>query len=140
MTRITPQGKFFPSTRKLRLGKPRLGLTWRSKRRLPRRSPQGEGGPSTRKLRLGKPRLGLTCRIKRRLPRRSPQGEGGPSTRKQNSIPSEPMAEESLIHVRFPGVVCDQQHPVSDSRAEGPVARFEGGVRRDPAAPAARRY
>jgi|ERR1700733_13827986 putative endonuclease len=31
--------------RKLRLGKPRPGLSERSKRRLPRRSPKGEDGP-----------------------------------------------------------------------------------------------
>jgi predicted GIY-YIG superfamily endonuclease len=31
--------------RKLRLGKPRAGLSLRSKRRLPRRSPKGEDGP-----------------------------------------------------------------------------------------------
>src|SRR5580704_3578747 len=36
------------SLRELRLGKPAQSLSWRSERRLPRRSPKGEGGLSPR--------------------------------------------------------------------------------------------
>src|SRR5579863_2629182 len=42
---IPPGSTSLRLLRKLRLGKPRLALSWRSKRRLPRRSPEGEGGP-----------------------------------------------------------------------------------------------
>jgi hypothetical protein len=42
---IPPGSTSLRLLRKLRLGKPRRGPSWRSKRRLPRRSPKGEDGP-----------------------------------------------------------------------------------------------
>jgi hypothetical protein len=42
---IPPGSTSLRLLRKLRLGKPRRGLSSRSKRRLPRRSPKGEDGP-----------------------------------------------------------------------------------------------
>jgi putative endonuclease len=42
---IPPGSTSLRLLRKLRLGKPRPSLSWRSKRRLPRRSPEGEDGP-----------------------------------------------------------------------------------------------
>src|SRR5216684_3992719 len=42
---IPPGSTSLRLLRKLRLGKPRRGLSQRSKRRLPRRSPKGEDGP-----------------------------------------------------------------------------------------------